>query len=112
MTYVAFVAGLTKCLDDARVWLENEVYEPAEAVARFHHRLVSIHPFPNSNGRWSKVMADELLRQIDDDVFLDWSNAGSLQNENDHRRRYIDALRSADNYEFNPLIEFVASSMS
>lgn len=100
------------CLDDARVWLENEVYEPAEAVARFHHRLVSIHPFPNGNGRWSRVMADELLRRIDDDVFLDWSNAGSLQNENDHRRRYIDALRSADNYEFNPLVEFVAASMS
>jgi Fic-DOC domain mobile mystery protein B len=100
------------CLDDAKVWLENKVYEPAEAVARFHHRLVSIHPFPNGNGRWSRIMADELLRRIDEDLFLDWSSAGSLQNENDHRRRYIDALRAADNYEFTPLIEFVAASLS
>lgn len=100
------------CLDDAKVWLENKVYDPAEAVARFHHRLVSIHPFPNGNGRWSRIMADELLRRIDEDLFLDWSSAGSLQNENDHRRRYIDALRAADNYEFTPLIEFVAASLS
>ncbi len=100
------------CLDDAKVWLKDEVYKPVEAVARFHHRLVSIHPFPNGNGRWSRIMSDELLRLIDDDLFLDWSDGGSLQNESDYRRCYIDALRSADRHDFDPLIEFVAASMS
>lgn len=100
------------CLDDAKLWLEEDVYNPAEAVARFHHHLVSIHPFPNGNGRWSRIMADELLRRIDEDLFLDWSSGGSLQSENDHRRRYIDALRAAAGYEFDLLIEFVAASMS
>lgn len=99
-------------LDDAKTWLEKDVYEPAEAAARFHHRLVSIHPFPNGNGRWSRIMADELLRKIDKDLFLDWSNGGSLQTENEHRRRYIDALRSADGHEFDPLIEFISESLT
>jgi fido (protein-threonine AMPylation protein) len=38
-------------LADIAYQLEHRV-EPRDHVAiRFHHRLVSIHPFPNGNGR-------------------------------------------------------------
>jgi len=100
------------CLEDAKIWLERSVYTPAEAVARFHHRLVSIHPFPNGNGRWSRIMADELLRRIDDDLIIDWSHGGHLQQDGEHRKRYINALRAADGHEFEALIAFVAEAIN
>ncbi|WP_299085934.1 mobile mystery protein B [uncultured Ruegeria sp.] len=94
------------CLDDARYWRENGTYEPLEAIARFHHKLVWIHPFANGNGRWARIMADAYLATIDPDVFLDWSGGGTLNSNSDHRARYIAALRAADGFEFEPLIEF------
>lgn len=99
------------CLDDARMWLDREVYPLPELLARFHHRLVKIHPYPNGNGRWSRIMTDELLRRIDDDRYLNWSRGGSLQTENTHRRRYIDALRAADQYNFDLVTEFIGDAL-
>ncbi|EEE35445.1 mobile mystery protein B [Rhodobacteraceae bacterium KLH11] len=95
------------CLDDARYWRENGTYEPLEAIARFHHKLVWVHPFANGNGRWARIMADAYLATIDPDVFLDWSGGGTLTSDSDHRAQYIAALRAADEFEFEPLIEFV-----
>ncbi|GAA6160243.1 mobile mystery protein B [Ruegeria sp. HU-ET01832] len=97
------------CLDDARYWRENGTYEPLEAIARFHHKLVWVHPFANGNGRWARIMADAYLATIDQDIFLDWSGSGTLTADSDHRTRYIAALRAADGFDFEPLIEFVGS---
>ena len=96
------------CLDDARCWRENGTYEPVEAVARYHHKLVWVHPFANGNGRWARIMADAYLATIDPDKFLDWSGNGTLNSDSAHRARYIAALREADAYEFGPLLEFVS----
>lgn len=95
------------CLDDARYWRENGTYEPLEATARFHHKLVWVHPFANGNGRWARIMADAYLATIDPDLFLDWSGGGTLIADSDYRARYIAALRSADGFKFGPLIELV-----
>lgn len=38
--------------------------EQQTAVARFHHRLVAIHPFPNGNGRQSRAAADYLCNAL------------------------------------------------
>lgn len=43
--------ALKDLLEDAKVWIEFGSYPPDEIAARFHHRLVSIHPFANGNGR-------------------------------------------------------------
>lgn len=98
---------LRTCLDDARYWRENGAYEPLEATARFHHKLVWVHPFANGNGRWARIMADAYLATINPDIYLDWSGGGTLITDCDHRARYIAALRAADGYEFGPLVEFV-----
>lgn len=98
---------LRTCLDDARFWREKLTYKPLEATARFHHKLVWAHPFANGNGRWARIMADAYLATIDPDIFLDWSGGGTLTADSDHRARYIAALRAADAYEFEPLIELV-----
>ena len=38
-------------LDDALFWHANAVFPPDELAARIHCRLVTVHPFPNGNGR-------------------------------------------------------------
>ena len=96
------------CLDDARYWRDNGTYEPLEAVARYHHKLVWVHPFANGNGRWARIMADAYLATIDPNKFLDWSGNGTLNSDSAHRARYIAALRAADAHEFEPLVEFVS----
>ena len=95
------------CLDDARYWHENETYEPLEATARFHHKLVWVHPFDNGNGRWARIMADTFLARIEPNIVLGWSDGGTLPADSQHRARYIAALQAADGFEFEPLVEFV-----
>lgn len=93
------------CLDEARYRREHGTCEPLEATARFHHKLVWIHPFANGNGRWARIMADAYLATIDSGLFLDWSGGSALTADSDHRARYIAALRSADGSDFGPLVE-------
>src|ERR1700674_514303 len=37
---------LRQIIDDVRYWIEHKTYPPDEIAVRFHHRLVSVHPFP------------------------------------------------------------------
>ncbi|PCI50028.1 MAG: cell filamentation protein Fic [Moraxellaceae bacterium] len=52
---------LRQLLDDTRYWIAHKTYRSIELAARFHHKLVSIHAFPNGNGRHSRIMADAIL---------------------------------------------------
>ena len=98
---------LRNLLDDAKYWIENEVYPPKELAARFHHKLVYIHPFPNGNGRHSRIMADAILTIIMGEAPIDWAGGRDLQSMTDHRANYIAALREADRGNFDLLFEFV-----
>ena len=51
-------AAVRNLVQDARAWFGDD--HQRTAVARFHHRLVAIHPFPNGNGRHSRATADYL----------------------------------------------------
>ncbi len=94
-------------LDDATYWLEHATYAPDELAVRFHHRLVTIHPFPNGNGRLSRMAAD-LLIVAEDGARFTWGR-GNLQTAGGPRRAYIDALHEADNHDLQPLIAFARS---
>jgi Fic-DOC domain mobile mystery protein B len=98
---------LRQLLDDARYWIEHETYPPDELAVRFHHRLVFIHPFPNGNGRWSRLAADRLIVTLGGERFS-WGGA-NLQSAGDIRRAYIDALHAADNHDLGPLTAFARS---
>ena len=56
--------ALRQLLGDVRYWIDHESFPPDEIAARFHHRLVWIHPFPNGNGRLSRLAADLLSVQL------------------------------------------------
>lgn len=94
-------------LDDTRYWIDHDSFSADEIACRFHHRLVSIHPFPNGNGRHARLMTDALIRQLGAET-LTWGS-GSIDDRGDVRNRYIRAMRSADLGDIAPLLAFVRS---
>ena len=92
-------------LDDVKFWIDNHTYSPKEIAIRFHHRLVQIHPFPNGNGRISRLMADLLIKQFDLPA-LNWGSR-NLTEISKLRKDYITALREADNGDYSFLLNFV-----
>lgn len=99
--------SLQQLLDDTKAWVEYEAYPRDEIAVRFSHRLVQIHPFPNGNGRHSRLMADLLVTSLGGERFS-WGSATPRQPD-DLRRRYVEALRAADEHDMAPLITFARS---
>jgi Fic-DOC domain mobile mystery protein B len=96
---------LRMLLEDVKFWIKNETYSPDEIGVRFHHRLVWIHPFPNGNGRHSRLMTDVLMKSLGHKRFS-WG-VGSLIEVSELRTRYIQALRAADNGQYSLLLDFI-----
>ncbi|AMJ61115.1 mobile mystery protein B [Bosea sp. PAMC 26642] len=94
-------------VDDARYWIEQGTYPPDEIAVRFSHRLVAIHPFPNGNGRLSRLVGDLLARQLGQPVFS-WGRT-NLIDAGATRADYVEALRAADNHDIDPLLLFARS---
>lgn len=92
-------------LDDCRYWIDNDTYEQDEIAARFHHRLVWIHSYPNGNGRHARLATDLLLVALGSTPFS-WGRI-NLVNASKTRSEYIAALRAADEHDIKPLLEFV-----
>lgn len=109
---VQIAIQLRPLLDDTRYWIENNTYPPKELAARFHHRLVLIHPFPNGNGRHARIMADAILTKLMSEPVIDWAGGYRLEAMNERRDQYISALRAADGHDFTQLLEFVGASDS
>lgn len=94
-------------MDDARLWVEQKVFDPDELAVRFHHRLVAIHPFPNGNGRVARLMADLLVMRLGRQRFT-WGSA-SLLKAGEIRTRYVTSLRQADGHDITALLAFARS---
>ena len=97
-------------LDDARFWAKSGTFDPLEAGARFHHRMVQIHLFPNGNGRHARIATDIYLGDYFDHAPIEWASGFDLQADNARREAYIAALRFADAGDFDPLLKFVAGN--
>jgi Fic-DOC domain mobile mystery protein B len=93
-------------LDDARYWAEHGTYSPLEAGARFHHRLVRTHPFPNGNGRHARIASDTYITDRFDHAPIDWAAGHDLQHDCQRRTAYIAALKAADRGDYGPLLAF------
>jgi Fic-DOC domain mobile mystery protein B len=102
---------LSKLCKDTEYWIQNKTYEPDELGARFHHRLISIHPFPNGNGRHARLMTDILMVHLNEKKFSWGAKAANdlITLEGEVRDNYIHALRAADGKNIRPLIKFVRS---
>jgi Fic-DOC domain mobile mystery protein B len=101
--YPMIRTDLREFFDDARSWTDHSTFDPQELAIRTHHRIVKVHPFPNGNGRHSRLIADLLLMRHFKIERLPWGG-GTLGNEDPNRVEYIAALQEADRNNYAPLI--------
>ncbi|HUF08747.1 MAG TPA: mobile mystery protein B [Rhodothermales bacterium] len=99
--------NLAMVCDDVRFWLDENTFGVREAAARYHHRIVQVHPFPNGNGRHARLAADVLLARHREPRF-DWLGGESLDQIESARARYIDALQAADSGHYGPLMVYLS----
>ncbi|MBY0377909.1 MAG: mobile mystery protein B, partial [Gammaproteobacteria bacterium] len=59
--WLEIAVSIKNLMGDIEYQLAHHTYPGDELAARFHHRLVSIHPFANGNGRHARMMTDILL---------------------------------------------------
>ena len=68
-----------------------------EAIARFHHRFVSIHPFLDGNGILARFLTSQQLRQL----------LGAEGRLVERDTEYINALQAADTGDIAPLCQYL-----
>lgn len=100
--------ALRHLCQDATFRIAHETYGPDEIAARFHHRLVAIHPFANGNGRHARLITDLLLERTLAATRFSWGGEEIIE-ANDCRQQYIRALQAADRGDYAPLLAFVRS---
>ncbi|MFL2545840.1 MAG: mobile mystery protein B [Candidatus Rariloculaceae bacterium] len=103
----AFAHHSYSVIDNCRFCIEHETYALEEIAARFHHKLVWIHCYPNGNGRHARFATDLLLIATRQKPFS-WGSV-DLVDAGEVRGRYISALQAADRNDIEPLLEFVRS---
>lgn len=99
---------LKNLLDDCKFWIEEKVFPEDEIAVRLSHRMVSIHPFANGNGRHSRLIADVLINKGFYKPYFTWGSR-NLVKQGEARAQYLIALREADKLDYIPLIEFARS---
>lgn len=101
-------SALKILMDDTLYWIANNTFPPDEISIRFKHRLVSIHCFPNGNGRHSRLMADIIVEKIFNRPVFSWG-ASNLVKKGDARTIYLRAIWAADAGDYAPLMRFARS---
>jgi Fic-DOC domain mobile mystery protein B len=100
--------NLHNLLEDIKCWIEFRHYDSLELSARIQHQVVKIHPFPNGNGRHSRILTDCVRMMLLGKPPLTWS-ADNLDNQTEERNQYISALRQADMGDYEPLVIYLRS---
>ena len=97
--------ALRNLCDDVRFWCtESCDLTLIEQAARIHHRLVFVHPYPNGNGRFSRLISDRYLKAWNCS-FPNWPT--DLNHDGKCRKLYIEALKEADQGDYEPLILYM-----
>jgi Fic-DOC domain mobile mystery protein B len=106
--YWKIASELKILLDDVNYWFKNKTYPPEEIAIRFKHKIVSIHCFPNGNGRHSRLIADIIIEKIFKQPVFTWGET-DLTSEGDARTTYLTAVKAADKGDYSLLLQFAQS---
>lgn len=76
------------------------------SLAFAHHKIVQIHPFKNGNGRVARLLSNLI-------AYLNGYQAIQIyHSEGDARKKYIDAIKKADIYEYQPLMNIIKKQLN
>ena len=97
--------SLYQLMDDLAFW--ESAWDYQDTATRLHYSLVKIHPFLNGNGRCGRLFTDLWLLSQNHEM-LEWGSS-SIDDENESRREYIDALKAVDSGDYERLKRFMFS---
>jgi len=92
---------LHNLMADLEVWKKSGM-PLAEQAARLHHAAVRIHPFPNGNGRWSRMLANIWLK-LNGAEPTEWPET-TIGTASTVRDEYLEAVRAADRGDISRLL--------
>lgn len=98
--------ALTELEKDLRTWLEFKSYPHREMMALFHERLLTIHPFRDGNGRWSRVLV-QFVSTREKQELPSWGQ--HIKDDELRRQAYLAAIKTARTQDHLPLMEFMFS---
>ncbi|MFH0873762.1 MAG: Fic family protein [Candidatus Komeilibacteria bacterium] len=86
------------------VWLKqnSKKISAIELAALLHHKLVSIHPFFDGNGRTARLVMNLILMRAGYPLTI------ILKND---RKKYYNVLAKADGGDYVPLVNFIAQTI-
>lgn len=95
---------IPRLMGDLIAWagVEKSKLHVVELSARFHHRLVHIHPFFDGNGRTARLAMNVFLLQAGFPLVI------VLKND---RKKYYRVLALADKGQCEPLVRFIAQAV-
>lgn len=86
----------------------GDVWSWAGEFRKTNKNIVSIHCFPNGNGRHGRLLADILIERVYKLPALTWGS-GSMMKPGGTRAIYLNAMRAADKGNITPLLRFARS---
>lgn len=84
------------------VTVNQKKLHPVELSAITHHKMVSIHPFDDGNGRTARLVMNLFLMRAGYPLVV------ILKND---RKKYYDALEQADKGDYKSFVRFVAQAV-
>ena len=100
--------GLRQLEGDLEAWISMKSFPPREIAARFHERIETVHPFANGNGRFGRLITDQICSYHSFEI-PSWGH--SLADKPSERRKaYIQATVDARRkYDFGSLMDIMYS---
>lgn len=92
---------LHNMLEDLKTWEKSDM-PLLEQAARLHHAAVRIHPFPNGNGRWPRMLANIWLK-LHGAQPIEWPES-TIGTASTIRNEYLQAVRTADQGDISMLL--------
>jgi Fic-DOC domain mobile mystery protein B len=91
---------------DLKFWLEKRQIPFQEIAARFHEKIETIHPYPNGNGRFGRILVEYFCKRENEKIPT-WGE--SLKADPKLRRKnYVAALDHArKNGDYSLLVQFM-----
>ena len=88
---------------DLAFWEEQQTMPLLEQAVHLHHRAVQIHPFPDGNGRWSRLLANIWLKLHDHPITAWPTETAGTQSL--IRAEYLLAVKQADDGKISDLMQ-------
>lgn len=77
-----------------------------DTLAFAHYEFIRIHPFNNGNGRTGRILMNLIALKFG------YKPLDLYHREGDSRKIYIEAMKSADNGDFNPLLDLIRKELA